>query len=223
MVRRDVVVVGAGILGLTVARELLFRRPGAGLLVIERETDVAAHQTGNNSGVIHGGIYYTPGSLKARLCVEGARDLYALCEEHDIPHERCGKVIVATREDELPALEELERRGRANGVPGLRRLSAAELREGGPRAGGLAPLHPPATGIVDFGAVAGVLADGLTVVTSCAVENEKDGVVRHSQGRTVARAAVFCGGAWADRLARSSGAPADPRIVPFKGSYLRLK
>ncbi len=220
--RCDVAIVGGGILGLATARELQRRHEGLEVVVFEREDAIAQHQTGNNSGVIHAGIYYAPGSLKARLCVEGARDLYALCEERDIPHERCGKVIVATREDELPALDELERRGRANGVPGLRRLSAGELREVEPHATGIAALHSPATGIVDFGAVARALADDATVVTGCAVESARDGVVAHSQGQTRARAAVFCAGAWADRLARASGAPADPRIVPFRGAYLKL-
>src|SRR5689334_18021713 len=221
--RCDVVVVGAGILGLATARELERRHPGIDVVVMEREDGVARHQTGNNSGVIHAGIYYAPGSLKARLCVEGARDLYELCQAKGIPHERCGKVIVATREDELPALDELERRGRANGVPGLRRLSAGELGEIEPHATGIAALHSPATGIVDFGAVAEALADGLTLVTGCEVSAAQDGVVTHAQGQTRAKATVFCGGAWADRLARASGAPADPRIVPFKGAYLTLK
>src|SRR4051794_28542623 len=219
----DVAVVGAGILGLATARELGRRHPELSVAVLERESDVARHQTGNNSGVVHGGIYYAPGSLKARLCVEGARDLYALCEERGIPHERCGKVIVATRDEELPALGELEHRGRANGVPGLRRLDARELREIEPHATGVAALHSPATGIVDFAAVARVLAEGLTVVTGCEVTGARDGVVVHAQGETQARAAVFCAGAWADRLARAAGAPPDPRIVPFRGAYLKLK
>jgi 2-hydroxyglutarate dehydrogenase len=220
--KSDVVIVGAGILGLATARELRRRHQGIDVVVLERENEVAQHQTGNNSGVVHGGIYYAPGSLKAQLCVEGARELYELCEQRGIAHERCGKVIVATREDELPALEELERRGRANGVPGLRRLDAAELREIEPHATGIAGLHSPATGIVDFGAVARALAEDLNVVTGCEVKGAKDGVVVHTQGETRTRAAVFCSGKWADRLARATGAPADPRIVPFKGSYLRL-
>src|SRR3954465_12578164 len=150
----DILVVGAGILGLATARELSRRHPDAEVVVLEREDGIARHQTGNNSGVVHGGIYYAPGSLKARLCVEGARELYELCEEHAIPHERCGKVIVATSEAELPGLDELERRGRANGVRGLGRRSAGELREIEPHATGVAALHSPATGIVDFAAVA---------------------------------------------------------------------
>src|SRR4051794_19130243 len=118
----DVAVVGAGILGLATARELGRRHPELSVAVLERESDVARHQTGNNSGVVHGGIYYAPGSLKARLCVEGARELYALCEERGVAHERCGKIIVATDASELPGLEELHRRGVANGVPELARL-----------------------------------------------------------------------------------------------------
>ena len=153
--RADVAVVGAGILGLAVARELLHRDPQRRVTVLEREDAIGVHQTGHNSGVIHAGIYYAPGSLKARLCVEGARELYAFCEEHAVPHERCGKVIVATEANELPALDELERRGRANGVPGLTRLDASGLARVEPHARGLAALHSPHTGIADFGAEIG--------------------------------------------------------------------
>ena len=150
----DLVVVGAGILGLAVAREALRRDPGLGVHVVEREERVGAHQTGHNSGVVHAGIYYAPGSLKARLCVEGARDLYAFCARHDVPVERCGKVIVALTEDEVPGLDALEWRGRQNGVPGLRRLDRTGLRDLEPHAEGVAALHSPATGIVDFPAIA---------------------------------------------------------------------
>src|SRR3954467_15383957 len=147
-----------GIVGLATARELQRRHPGERVVVLERETVVGRHQTGANSGVAHAGIYYKTGSLKARLCVEGARDLYAFCEEHGIAHERCGKVIVALEPAELPRLEELEARGRANGVPGLRRIGPQELAEIEPHAAGIAALHSPDTGIVDFGAVARALA-----------------------------------------------------------------
>jgi 2-hydroxyglutarate dehydrogenase len=226
-------VVGAGILGLATARELLHRHPRATVAVIEKEPHVAAHQTGHNSGVVHAGIYYAPGSLKARLCVEGARELYDYCERNGIAHERCGKVIVATERAEIPGLDELERRGRANGVPGLSRLDRSGLERLEPHARGLEALHSPETGIVDFPGVARALAaelqqQGATVTTGCAVAHiEDDGgdkvTVTHAHGTTEARAAIVCAGLQADRLATRAGAPQDPRIVPFKGSYLRLK
>src|SRR5436190_11577650 len=150
----DAVVVGAGIVGLAVARELARRGDGMRVVVLEREPAIAAHQTGHSSGVIHAGVYYEPGSLKARLCVEGARELYAYCESRGIPARRTGKVIVATREDELAGLDELERRGRANGVPGLERIRPEALREIEPHSRGIAALHSPATGVVDFTRVA---------------------------------------------------------------------
>src|SRR5437868_9491392 len=150
----DLAVVGAGILGLAVARELLRRDGSRRVVVLEREQEIGFHQTGHNSGVIHAGIYYAPGSLKAKLCVEGARDLYAFCERHAVPHERCGKVIVATTADELAGLDELERRGRANGVADLKRLDAAGLQRVEPHATGVAALHSPHTGIADFAAAA---------------------------------------------------------------------
>ena len=146
----DFAVVGAGILGLAVTRELMRRHPGASAVVLERASGVAGGQTGANSGVIHAGIYYAPGSLKARLCVEGAHEMYEFCDAHGIRYDRCGKVIVARDSGELPALDELERRGRANEVPDLRRLSEGELREIEPACVGVAALHSPAPGIVDF-------------------------------------------------------------------------
>ena len=228
----DLAVVGAGILGLTVARELTRRQPNLRTVVLEREGAVAQHQTGRNSGVIHAGIYYAPGSLKARLCVEGARQLYAYCEEHGVPVRRCGKLIVARDSGELARLDELERRGRANAVPGLRRLDGAALRELEPHCRGLAALHSPETGVVDFAAVARALAAelseaGHTVVTGyevARIERHGDRIgLAHSRGETRARFAVFCAGAGADRLAASAGADPEPRIVPFRGAYLRLR
>jgi (S)-2-hydroxyglutarate dehydrogenase len=229
--RCDLAVVGGGIVGLAVARELLRRNPGASLCVLERETDIGTHQTGHNSGVIHAGVYYVPGSLKARLCVEGAREMYEYCEQRGIASERCGKVIVATDVSELDRLDELERRGIANGVPGLRRIDAEGIQELEPHARGIAGLHSPATGIADFLAVArayaeDVLAAGASVVTDCEVQAVAVGAralrLSHSQGTTEANHAVFCAGAWADRLAVAAGADPDPRIVPFRGAYLRL-
>lgn len=227
----DLAVVGGGILGLAVAREMLLRRPGARLCVLEAGRRIGEHQTGRSSGVIHSGIYYRPGSLKARLCVAGARELYGYCEEHGVACAKSGKLIVATEESEIAGLDELERRGSANGVPGLRRLSAAEIREVEPAAGGVAALHSPETGVVDFVAVAeSYAADaaraGGTVHFGAAVagvESEPGGIrLRHARGGTRAAAAVFCAGLWSDRLAVACGAPADPRIVPFRGGYLEV-
>jgi (S)-2-hydroxyglutarate dehydrogenase len=228
----DLAVVGGGILGLAVARELSRRHPSLSVAVLERGPEVAGGQTGANSGVIHAGIYYLPGSLKARLCVEGAREMYEFCEREGIEHERCGKVIVARDESELGRLDELERRGRENEVPGLRRLSGGELAEVEPHCRGVAGLHSPATGIVDFSAVARAIAaelsaSGTPVVTNCGIEGVRSqpgriGLV-HSGGETRARFAVFCAGVAADKLAVAAGASPDPRIVPFRGAYLYLR
>ncbi|HEY7633609.1 MAG TPA: L-2-hydroxyglutarate oxidase, partial [Thermoleophilaceae bacterium] len=230
---RDVAVVGAGILGLATARELLARKPDLKVTVLDREDEVGFHQTGHNSGVIHGGIYYAPGSLKARLCVEGARDMYEYCEQHGIEAKRCGKLIVATRDEELPGLDELERRATANEVPGLRRLSAEEIKEIEPHASGVAALHSPATGVVDFRQVARALADDVRAgggevrlgYEVAKVDTSNGGVrLRASSGdELAANQAVFCAGPWSDRLALEAGADADPRIVPFRGAYLTLR
>ncbi|HEY7962339.1 MAG TPA: L-2-hydroxyglutarate oxidase [Solirubrobacteraceae bacterium] len=230
--RCDVAIVGGGILGLAVARQLTRELPRLSVCVLEREQRLATHQTGHNSGVIHAGIYYVPGSLKARLCVQGARELYAYCAEREIPHERCGKLIVATDAAELDRLEELERRGRANEVAGLRRLDADGVRELEPHAGGIAGLHSPATGIASFAAVAcayaqDALGAGAAIATGCEVRGVHAGAhslcLEHARGATEATHAIFCAGAWADRLAVAAGAERDPRIVPFRGAYLRLK
>jgi L-2-hydroxyglutarate oxidase len=228
--RYDLAIVGAGIIGLATARELLSRRPGLRVAVVDRADEVGTGQTGNNSGVIHAGIYYKPGSLKAKLCVDGAARMYAFCEERGIAVERCGKVIVALDESELDRLDELERRGQANGVPGLRRLTAPEITELEPHCTGIAGLHSPNTGIVDFAAVARALADDLREAGGeimlgrpvSAVARD-DGGVRLEGADVAARHAVFCAGGQASRLAVAAGAPEDPRIVPFRGQYLSLR
>jgi len=228
--RYDLAIIGAGIVGLATARELLARRPGMRIAVVDRAGEVGTGQTGHNSGVIHAGIYYKPGSLKAKLCVEGAARMYAFCEQRGIPVERCGKVIVALHESELGRLDELERRGQANGVPGLRRLTAPEITELEPHCTGIAGLHSPNTGIVDFAAVARALADdvrdaGGEIVLGRAVTGvaRDDGEVRLDGAEVAARNAVFCAGGQASTLALAAGASEDPRIVPFRGQYLRLR
>lgn len=230
--RCDVVIVGAGIVGLATAQELAMRHDGIKIAVLERDDRIGTHQTGRSSGVIHAGVYYQPGSLKAELCVTGMRELYRYCDEREIPAKRTGKLIVAPGEAELDRLAELEKRGHANGVEGLRRVGADEIAEIEPHARGVAALHSPNTGVVDYVRVASSYAAELgaaggTVSVSCPVfkmaESGGSVAVSHSSGVTTARAAILCAGAWSDRLAVAAGAPRDPRIVPFRGGYLRLK
>ena len=229
----DRVVVGAGILGLAVARELLARNPDSRVAVVDKADRVAAHQTSHNSGVIHAGVYYAPGSLKARLCVKGAALMYEYCERQGIDVNRIGKLIIATGAGELPGLDDLERRARANGVPGIRRIGGPQIREIEPQAIGVAALHSPNTGIVDFRSVCDRLAAD---VTQAGAELRLGWPVRDvlSNGRKIrligpdgdgieAAGAVFCAGLWADRLAVRAGASPDPRIIPFRGGYLRLR
>ena len=228
----DLAVVGAGIIGLAVARELGRRHPGARIQVLERERAVGRHQTGHNSGVIHQGVYYRPGSLKSRLCREGADAMYRYCDEHGIAALPLGKLVVARGEDELDRLDELERRSRANGVPGVARVAGEDIPEIEPHVRGVAALHSPRTGAVDYGAVArslrqDVVVSGGRVSTGCGVVTVRScpGGLRlhHGSGATTARFAVFCAGAWSDRLARMCGGSDDPRIVPFRGGYLELR
>lgn len=224
--------VGAGILGLATARELTRRRPDWKVIVLEKESAAALHQTGRNSCVLHAGVYYAPGSLKARLCQEGRRLLLDYCDEHAVPYEITGKLIVATAERELGRLEELERRARANGLAGLRLLNGSQLREIEPSASGRAGLHVPESGLVDFRLVAAALGReleelGCTVALSCAVttiEETSRGVrISTARGALEARVAVACAGLQSDRVARASGADAGRvTIVPFRGSYFAL-
>ncbi len=231
MNRPDFIVVGGGIVGLSTAWALGDRQPGARILVLEKEATIAAHQTGRNSGVIHSGVYYRPGSLKGRFAVAGNRSMVAFCERHGIPHEVCGKVIVATREDELPRLRALRDRGRANGLD-ARIIGPEELREVEPHVRGLEALRVPSAGIVDFAAVARTLARliverrgeiRLSTRVLSMRETADSVVVETDRGRLVAGQLVNCGGLHADRLARAAGIRTDFLIVPFRGEYFELK
>lgn len=228
----DVVVVGAGIVGLAGARELLQRRPGLRLAVIDKERRIGAHQTGHNSGVIHSGIYYAPGSLKARLCVAGAREMYAYCERHDIPVERCGKVIVATEEPELGRLQQLYERGQANGVEGLELIGPERLRELEPHSGGIRALWSPCTGIVDYSLVTRQYAVDVRQAGGEVHTGRELRKLRRLAGRVVletpageleARRVITCGGLQSDRLAGLTGGAREPAIVPFRGDYWQLR
>ncbi len=231
-VSADIAVIGGGIVGLAAAREILARRPGARLVILEKEAAPGQHQTGHNSGVIHSGIYYAPGSLKAKLCVAGATDLVRYCDEKGIPYRMIGKVIIARNDEELPRLEELHRRGVANGVQGLEMVGPERLREIEPHAVGARALFSPNTGIVDFTAVArayagDVRAGGGEIHTGAQVT-----AVRQRGGRTVlvttagdveAATVIACAGVYADRVAALTRAPRSPRIVPFRGDYWVLR
>ena len=225
----EVAVIGGGLAGLATAMALAAR--GRKVAVLEAEDRVAAHQSGHNSGVIHSGLYYKPGSLKATLCVEGARALYRFCAEEGIAHQRCGKLVVATSPAELPRLEELERRGQANGLAGVRRLAAAEIREIEPHSAGIAALHIPETGIVDFPGVARayarrIEAAGGRVLTGARLTGaRRDGaglVLEAGRGAVSCTLLVNCAGLQADRVARLCGAEPDVRVLPFRGEYYDL-
>jgi L-2-hydroxyglutarate oxidase len=230
--RFDVVVVGAGIIGLAVARELQARTPGIRLGVLDKEPVLGVHQTAHSSGVVHRGVYYAPGSLKARLCVDGAARLLEYCEAREIPVLHCGKVVVATDEEELPRLEELHRRSVANGVPRVDLIGPERLRELEPHVAGLAAIHSPETCVVDFSLVAQSYGQDVTdaggelllgrEVLSFSRRGESTAIAT-TAGDVEATQVVVCAGVYSDRLAASTGAEADPRIVPFRGDYLVLK
>jgi L-2-hydroxyglutarate oxidase len=228
----DVAVVGGGIVGCATALALCAAHPGLKLVLLEKEGRLAAHQTGHNSGVIHAGLYYRPGSLKAQNCTAGREALYALCAEHDLPCERCGKVVVAVDERDLPALDELERRGLANGLSGLERLDAAQVRSREPQAAALAGLFVPQTGIVDYTRVTETLAElvrrhGGVIRLGTEVRAGRlaaDGLTLFtSAGDVRSRFLVNCAGLHCDRVARACGVDPGVRIVPFRGEYYQVR
>ncbi len=232
--RADVAVIGAGIIGLATTLRLLEQRPDLSVVLLEKESTVASHQTGHNSGVLHAGLYYEPGSLKARLCREGKADLEAYCEAHGVPIEHTGKLVIASDESELGRLAAIKERGLANEVPGLEEVGPERIRELEPHAVGLRALWSPGTAIVDFLAVALALAHDI-VERGAVIETRRaatslesragDTVVGTSRGDLLARRVIACAGLQADRVAAMSGDVhgEQPRIVPFRGDYYTLK
>lgn len=228
----DAVIVGAGIVGLSAAKELSECYPRLRLAVLEKESSVAAHQTGHNSGVIHSGVYYRPGSLKARFCVQGAAEMVRFCQMCEVPHEICGKLVVASEERQKPALEEIHRRALANGVPGVRLLSAGEIRDYEPYAAGVAALLVPGTGITNYRLVAEKYAElavrsGVQLRTSSAVLGIRDSnsefTIETSSGAYRSKFLINCAGLHSDRIARLTGAELPLRIIPFRGEYYELR
>lgn len=229
----DVIVVGAGIVGLATALRLLERRPGTKVVVVEKESEVAAHQTGHNSGVLHSGLYYAPGSLKATTAVAGRSAMVEFCERHDIPHDVCGKVVVATHEDELDRLAELFRRSDANGVP-ARMIDVAELAELEPHAAGIAAMHVPSTGIVDYAEVCRTMARVIAEAGGQIVHGVTVSAIDRRSGVTIVSTdvgdvrcdlVVNCGGLHCDTVARGDAARLDDdgtHIVPFRGEYYEI-
>lgn len=227
----DIAIIGGGLVGLATALAFTERSPRLRFAVLEKEARLAAHQSSHNSGVIHAGIYYKPGSEKARLCVRGVKLLRAFCDERGIRYDRCGKVIVATSPDAIPRLEQLFERGIANGVEGLEQIGPERLRELEPHARGLRAIYSPETSVVDFVEVAIAIADvlrerGTALLTKASVRQiaQMDGghVLKTAQGAVRARALINCAGLYADQVARLMGVRAGLSIVPFRGEYYHL-
>jgi len=242
----DVAIIGGGIVGLATAQELISRQPKLKYIVLEKENKLALHQTGHNSGVIHAGIYYKPGTLKAKLCVQGLEMTYKYCDEHGIPYKKCGKLIVAVTNDEVPRLEDLYQRGIMNGVEGLTFLSRKELKEVEPHCEGKIALFSPNTGIVDWGQVARKFGEVFTkqggeiktgyevtefkkVLTESSIETEQENktypirISGKNQEPVQCCYALTCAGLQSDRIAEMTGCSSEPKIVPFRGEYLVLK
>jgi len=229
--QRTIGIVGGGIVGLAVAREIAQRFPGDQVVVLEKEDRLGAHQTGHNSGVVHAGIYYRPGSLKAQLCTRGRSLLEEYCAERDLPYDRCGKLVVAVDAAEMGRFDALERTARANGVPGLTRVDGEGIGEIEPYASGIAALHSPATAITDYGAISRALgadveaAGGVVhlaaTVTAIARRGDRIDVSASGEVHTIDRL-VLCAGLQSDRVAALAGTDGGPRIVPFRGEYMSV-
>ena len=227
----DITIIGGGIIGTATALTLL-KQKSYKLLLLEAESSLAAHQTGNNSGVIHSGLYYKPGSLKARNCAHGREMMYSFCEEHNLPFERCGKVVIATSQDEIPALNLLEERGIANGLAGIKRLSSGQIKEYEPYTNGVEGLFVPQTGIVDYTAVTNKYAE-LIEKSGCIIKKNSKVIsvdIKASELILTTKAQKYktkflvnCGGLYSDRIAKLCGVNPEVMIIPFRGEYYKIK
>lgn len=227
----DVIIAGAGIVGLATAYALLKKKPEAKILIIEKENQIAKHQTGHNSGVIHSGIYYKPGSLKAQNCMTGYHMLLAFCDAHHIPYELCGKIIVATQQEELERLDTLHERGIANGLSNLKYINEAEIKELEPYSAGIKALHVPQTGIVDYKEVSRVLSEeiqrmGGRIVfeekVNAIIDHQDDVSIRTSKNNYKAKQFINCAGLYSDKIAKLQIPDLKVRIIPFRGEYYEL-
>lgn len=227
----DIIIVGAGIVGLSTALKIKEKKPALSVLILEKESEIAAHQTGHNSGVIHSGLYYKPGSQKAINCIKGYHMLVDFCDKHNIDYELCGKVVVATSEEELPELEKLYNRGIENGLEGLKMLSSEEIKEYEPHINGIKGFHVPQTGIVDYSVVANKIADvfknmegtiSLNTQVKGVKKSEDSISVKTTNGTFEASYLVNCAGLYSDKVARFNDDHAPIKIVPFRGEYYKL-
>ena len=230
MERYDISVVGGGIVGLATAYKVQLKYPNINIIVIEKEKKVALHQTGRNSGVIHSGLYYTPGSFRAKNCVEGRQELVDFARRHKIPHDICGKIILATNEEEVDRLLQLKKNGEKNGLTGLKLINTQEVQDIEPFAVGLQGLFVPQAGIIDYQSVAKKFTELIQqinknsrVVTDCEVIDIKDDRLFSTKGDIICSHSIFCGGLFSDRLAQKDNAKYDMRIVGFRGDYYMLK
>ncbi|NDE85253.1 MAG: L-2-hydroxyglutarate oxidase [Verrucomicrobia bacterium] len=230
--RSDFIVIGGGIVGLAAGLRILEANPGKKLLLLEKESSLGQHQTGHNSGVLHAGLYYKPGSLKAKLAVEGLRQMVVFCQRHGVSHEQCGKIVVATEPDELPRLEKLVERGVANGLKGLRKLSPEQIREIEPYAAGLAAIHVPEEGIVDYAGVVEAMAKEIKALGGEIRNGERVDRLKEAGGiwrvetsseTYETKQVVACAGLHSDRVALRSGMKPTAKIIPFRGEYYMIR
>ncbi len=231
--QNDCIIIGGGIVGLATAYTLLKEKPGMKILLIEKEDQIAKHQTGNNSGVIHSGLYYKPGSLKAINCIEGYNMLLEFAKENSIPFDLCGKVVVATQQNQLPILKNLYHRGLENGLVENRMITASELREIEPHCNGLEAIKVPYTGIIDYKLVSEKLAELIkssggeiktsTKVLNIRLMNDSDAIVETTQGEFSAKLIINCAGLYSDKIASMTHPNIDVRIIPFRGEYYKLR